>query len=134
MRDSARKFTTRMSQDVLRKARVFIVDDEPSNVRLLERILELNGRPMVRSTTDARETLSIVIEFEPDIILLDLHMPHLDGFGVMELLKTAIPPDSYLPILVLTADITAETKRRAFLAGAKDFVVGGHRRRRWSGL
>lgn len=123
MRDSARKFTTRMSQDVLRKARVFIVDDEPSNVRLLERILELNGRPMVRSTTDARETLSIVIEFEPDIILLDLHMPHLDGFGVMELLKTAIPPDSYLPILVLTADITAETKRRAFLAGAKDFVT-----------
>jgi signal transduction histidine kinase len=112
-----------MSQDVLRKARVLIVDDEPSNVRLLERILELNGRPMVRSTTDARETLSIVMEFEPDIVLLDLHMPHLDGFAVMELLKSAVPPDSYLPILVLTADITAETKRRAFLAGAKDFVT-----------
>ena len=112
-----------MSHDVLRKARVLIVDDEPSNVRLLERILELNGRPMVRSTTDARETLSIVMEFEPDIVLLDLHMPHLDGFAVMELLKSAVPPDSYLPILVLTADITAETKRRAFLAGAKDFVT-----------
>lgn len=112
-----------MSHDVLRKARVLIVDDEPSNVRLLERILELNGKPMVRSTTDSRETLSIVIECEPDIILLDLHMPHLDGFGVMELLKTAIPSDAYLPILVLTADITAETKRRAFLAGAKDFVT-----------
>ncbi len=112
-----------MSHDVIRKARVLIVDDEPSNVRLLERILELNGRPVVRSTTDSRETLSLVVEFEPDIILLDLHMPHLDGFGVMELLKTAISPDAYLPILVLTADITAETKRRAFLAGAKDFVT-----------
>lgn len=112
-----------MSHDVIRKARVLIVDDEPSNVRLLERILELNGRPVVRSTTDSRETLTSVLEFEPDIILLDLHMPHLDGFAVMELLKTAIPPDGYLPILVLTADITAETKRRAFIAGAKDFVT-----------
>jgi len=112
-----------MSHDVLRKARVLIVDDEPSNVRLLERILELNGRPMVRSTTDSRETLSALVEFEPDIVLLDLHMPHLDGFAVMELLKSAIPADGYLPILVLTADITAETKRRAFLAGAKDFVT-----------
>jgi CheY-like chemotaxis protein len=112
-----------MSQDVIRKARALIVDDEPSNVRLLERILELNGAPAIRSTTDSRETLSIVLEFEPDIVLLDLHMPHLDGFAVMELLKSAVPADSYMPILVLTADITAETKRRAFMAGAKDFVT-----------
>lgn len=112
-----------MSHDVIRKARVLIVDDEPSNVRLLERILELNGRPVVRSTTDSRETLSILLEFDPDIVLLDLHMPHLDGFAVMELLRSAVPTDSYLPILVLTADITAETKRRAFLCGAKDFLT-----------
>lgn len=112
-----------MSHDVIRKARILIVDDEPSNVRLLERILELNGAPKVRSTVDSRETLSLLLEFEPDIILLDLHMPHLDGFAVMDLLKTAIPTDSYLPILVLTADITPETKRRAFMAGAKDFVT-----------
>lgn len=112
-----------MSHDVIRKARVLIVDDEPSNVRLLERILELNGKPVVRSATDSRETLSMVLEFDPDILLLDLHMPHLDGFAVMELLKSAVSADSYLPILVLTADITAETKRRAFLAGAKDFLT-----------
>jgi signal transduction histidine kinase len=112
-----------MTPDVLRKARILIVDDEPSNVRLLERILELNGRPETRSTTDSRETLSILLEFEPDLVLLDLHMPHLDGFAVMELFRTALPGDSYLPILVLTADITPETKRRAFLAGAKDFVT-----------
>src|SRR5688572_5721211 len=112
-----------MIQDVIRKSRVLIVDDEPSNVRLLERILELNGAPSVRSTTDSRETLSLMLEFEPDIILLDLHMPHLDGFAVMELLKSAIPSDAYLPILILTADITPETKRRAFLSGAKDFVT-----------
>jgi CheY-like chemotaxis protein len=112
-----------MNQDAIHRSRVLIVDDEPSNVRLLERILELNGKPATRSTTDSRETLSLVLEFEPDIILLDLHMPHLDGFAVMELLKSAISADNYLPILVLTADITAETKRRAFLSGAKDFVT-----------
>ena len=112
-----------MSENFLRQAKVLIVDDEPSNVRLLERILELNGRPVVRSTNDSRQTLSLLLEFDPDIVLLDLHMPHLDGFAVMELLKSAIPPDAYLPILVLTADITAETKKRAFLAGAKDFIT-----------
>jgi signal transduction histidine kinase len=112
-----------MTHDVISKSRVLIVDDEPSNVRLLERILELNGAPAIRTTTDARETLSLTLEFDPDIILLDLHMPHLDGFAVMELLKTAIPPETYLPVLILTADITPETKRRAFLSGAKDFVT-----------
>jgi signal transduction histidine kinase len=112
-----------MTHDVISKSRVLIVDDEPSNVRLLERILELNGAPTIRTTTDARETLSLTLEFDPDIILLDLHMPHLDGFAVMELLKNAIPPEAYLPVLILTADITPETKRRAFLSGAKDFVT-----------
>jgi signal transduction histidine kinase len=112
-----------MHENILRQSKVLIVDDEPSNVRLLERILELNGRPAVRGIHDPRQTLSAVLEFEPDIVLLDLHMPHLDGFAVMELLKSVIPADAYLPILILTADITAETKKRAFLAGAKDFVT-----------
>src|SRR5436190_3880849 len=112
-----------MPENLLRQAKVLIVDDEPSNVRLLERILELNGKPAVRSTNDSRQTLSLLLEFEPDIVLLDLHMPHLDGFAVMEILNSAIPVDAYLPILVLTADITAETKKKAFLAGAKDFIT-----------
>ena len=112
-----------MSHDLLHQAKVLIVDDEPSNVRLLERILELNGKPAVRSTTDSRQTLPLLLEFEPDIVLLDLHMPHLDGFAVMELLRKAIPRESYLPLLVLTADITPETKKRAFLAGAQDFIT-----------
>ena len=51
-----------MTHDVISKSRVLIVDDEPSNVRLLERILELNGAPTIRSTTDARETLSLTLE------------------------------------------------------------------------
>src|SRR2546430_14654999 len=102
-----------MPQTLISKAKILIVDDEPANVRLLERILELYGAAEVRSTTDSRKTLSFLFEFEPDIVLLDLNMPHLDGFAVMARIKEAIPAESYLPIIVLTADVTAETKRRA---------------------
>jgi len=112
-----------MPQTVLNRAKVLIVDDEPSNVRLLERILDMFGGTTVRSTTDPRTALGLYFEFQPDLILLDLHMPHLDGFTLIEQLKKAIPADHYLPILVLTADVTVETKRRALSCGAKDLVT-----------
>ena len=112
-----------MFKPLLSKAKVLIVDDEPSNVRLLERILEMFGGTHLRSTTDSRDALPLYLEFEPDLVLLDLHMPHLDGFEVIEQIKTASAPDEYRPILVLTADITMETKRRALASGAKDFVT-----------
>ncbi len=112
-----------MPVSIISKARVLIVDDEASNVRLLERILEMAGCGAVRSTTDSRQVLPLFFEFEPDLILLDLHMPYLDGFAVMEQLKSAAPGDDFLPILILTADITLETKRRALASGAKDLVT-----------
>ena len=112
-----------MSKKLLSKARVLIVDDEPSNVRLLERIMEMSDAAAIRSTTDSREALALLREFQPDIVLLDLNMPYLDGFAVMQQFGSAIGPEEYLPVLVLTADITAETKRRALAAGAKDFVT-----------
>lgn len=118
-----REGSPRMPKSVISKAKILIVDDEPSNVRLLERILELYGVADVRSTTDSRKTLSCLFEFEPDLVLLDLNMPFLDGFAVMAQIKEAIPADSYLPIVVLTADVTAETKRRALSAGAHDFLT-----------
>src|SRR5688572_30038179 len=106
-----------MPNSIIRRSRVVIVDDEASNVRLLERILEMSGCRQVRSTTDSRQVLALCIEFEPDLVLLDLHMPHVNGFQIMEQLQKALP-DVYLPILVLTADITVETKRRALASGA----------------
>ncbi len=115
--------TARMFKPLLSKAKVLIVDDEPSNVRLLERILEMFGGTIVRSTTDPRQALPIFLDFKPDLVLLDLHMPKLDGFQVIEQLKLVVPSEEYLPILVLTADITIETKRRALASGAKDFVT-----------
>ncbi len=112
-----------MPQNVISKAKILIVDDEPSNVRLLERILELYGVAETRGTTDSRTALSTLFEFEPDLVLLDLNMPHLDGFAVMEQIREAVPADCYLPIVVLTADVSAETKRRALSAGAHDFLT-----------
>ncbi len=112
-----------MPHSIISKARVLLVDDESSNVRLLERILEMIGCSAVWSTNDPRQALALFLEHEPDIVLLDLHMPYLDGFQLLEQFKAVIEPECYLPILVLTADITMETKRRALAAGAKDLVT-----------
>lgn len=104
-------------------ARILVVDDEQANVQLLERILEMAGYQHVVSTTDPRQVLDLLHTFQPDLILLDLLMPHLDGFAVMEWLHSVVPVDSYLPVLVLTADATSETRRRALAGGAKDFLT-----------
>ena len=105
----------------LATARILIVDDEPTNVRLLERLLSQDGYANVRSTSDSREVRRLYEEFQPDLILLDLMMPHLDGIAVMQQLP--IPPGEYVPILILTADVTAQAKERALSAGAKDFLT-----------
>ena len=112
-----------MPKNLLSQARVLIVDDEPSNIRLLERILQLHHAGSIRSVTDPRETLSVVLSFQPDIILLDLNMPHFDGYRVLDQLHDAIPAEERQPVIVLTADITPEARRRALTGGAKDFLT-----------
>jgi CheY-like chemotaxis protein len=107
----------------LTDARIMVVDDERVNVVLLERILEQDGYRNVKSVTDPSEAIGLYDQFEPDLVLLDLHMPKLDGFAVMKLLEDRISSDTFLPILILTADIRPEIKRRALSAGAKDFVT-----------
>lgn len=110
-------------ETTLSEASILIVDDEEPNVRLLERILDGAGYSNVESTTDPRRVLPLYIEREPDLILLDLHMPHLDGFEVMRQLKPLIPDGTYLPILVLTADVTSDAKERSLSDGARDFLT-----------
>jgi len=107
----------------IKNARILIVDDELANVRLLEVILQQAGYTQIQSTTDAREALPLFTARQPDIVLLDLNMPHLDGFEVMRQLRSHVPPGSFLPILVLTADTTPQTKRKALEEGAKDFLT-----------
>ena len=106
----------------LRGRRILIVDDEPPNVRVLERLLERRGYTNLKTLTDPREVLPAFFEWDPDLILLDLHMPHIDGFGVLAQLEEAKLETSYLPVLMLTADATSDTKQRALSLGAKDFL------------
>ena len=107
----------------LKNARLLIVDDQEANILVLENMLEREGYTHLQSLTDSRQTVAVFDELQPDLILLDLHMPHLDGFAVMQQLKDRLPPDEYLPILVLTADITPEAKLRALADGARDFLT-----------
>jgi putative two-component system response regulator len=102
-----------------------MVDDERANILVLERLLEKAGYRNVHSTTDPRTVLSLVAEIRPDLLLLDLKMPGLDGFEILELLRVgrAASSEPGLPVLVLTADATRETKRRALAAGATDFLT-----------
>lgn len=112
-----------MFEDEYLDAKVLIVDDEPANVRLLERILQRDGFRHIESTNDPRHFLALYGAQKPDIVLLDLHMPGLDGFAVMEQLKGRIAEGDFVPILVLTADITPEARQRALRVGAKDFLT-----------
>ncbi len=100
-------------------ARILIVDDQPVNVALLEQLLAETGYRQVSSTM-APETVCALHEANNyDLILLDLKMPVMDGFAVMEGLKKS-PQDAYLPVIVLTAE--PGHKLRALQAGAKDFI------------
>ncbi|MGA2610409.1 MAG: SpoIIE family protein phosphatase [Terriglobia bacterium] len=106
------------SSDIL-NARVLIVDDQQANVLLLERILRGAGYASVASTMDPREVCELHRQNRYDLILLDLQMPGMDGFQVMEGLKE-IETEGYLPVLVITAE--PGHKLRALQAGAKDFI------------
>jgi putative two-component system response regulator len=103
-------------------ARILVVDDEDTNVAVLRRILARAGFERVEATTDPREVAALYIQQRPDLILLDLHMPHLDGLEVMDQLNE-IAEASYLPILILSGDLTPEARQDALSRGAKDFVA-----------
>jgi EAL domain-containing protein (putative c-di-GMP-specific phosphodiesterase class I)/DNA-binding response OmpR family regulator len=104
-------------------ARIFIVDDQEPNVRLLEQVLRRAGFGNLRSFADGGSLLDAVDTDRPDLILLDLHMPAPDGFAVLEALQARTANDDYLPVLVLTADSERQARSRALTEGAKDFLV-----------
>jgi two-component system, cell cycle response regulator len=98
---------------------ILIVDDQVPDTRLLELILRSAGYARISSTTDARAVCALHRDNHFDLILLDLQMPGMDGFEVMEGLK-AIETDGYIPVLVITAQ--PGHQQRALQAGAKDFL------------
>jgi len=104
--------------DIL-NASILVVDDQAANVQLLEQFLSNTGYTRVRSTMDPLEVAGLHAEHRYDLILLDLKMPGMDGFQVMQELKKNTS-DDYLPVIVLTAE--PGHKLRALEAGAKDFI------------
>lgn len=106
------------SADIL-NARILVVDDKETNVRLIDGLLRVAGYASIESTTNPNEVCELHRKNRYDLILLDLQMPGMDGFQVMEGLKE-IEEDGYLPVLVITAQ--PDHKLRALQAGAKDFV------------
>ena len=104
-------------------ASILLIDDNEVNLTLLGRVLELLGVDDIRVVNDSLQAEAVFAERRPDLVLLDLHMPHLDGFGVMEQFQAQIDGDDFIPILVVTADSSNEARERALAAGAKDFVT-----------
>jgi putative two-component system response regulator len=107
----------------LTNAKILVVDDDRANLRLLRRILEGNGYKELSTTDQGGRVLAIVREFQPDLVVLDLHMPPPDGFDILGELRPLIEGPERLPVLVLTGDDHAQTKRRAFSLGARDFLA-----------
>ena len=107
--------------EALTGLRILIVDDQPANVTLLERLLQREGYAHIHSTTDPTRVLEICDHVKPDLLLLDLHMPQLDGFELMSRLQPLLAAE-HVPILVLSGDITRDARLQALSLGARDFL------------
>jgi putative two-component system response regulator len=112
-----------MEKEIIRNSRILIVDDQPENVLLLDRALRTAGYVNLESTTDSRKVLATFADFEPDLVAMDLRMPHLDGFALLKQLRSRIPAGVFVPVLVLTADNSRKAKQEALSLGAKDFLT-----------
>jgi putative two-component system response regulator len=106
-----------------RKAKILVVDDNATNVMVMERLLKSAGYENVFSETDSRKVVDRYLWEDFDLILLDIRMPHLDGHQVMAQLKEVAPKNDYVPILILTAQTDVETRQKAIEGGARDFIT-----------
>ncbi len=120
--DSLTQTIHAMNSEIIHQAKIFIIDDEETSVRLLGRYLEKAGYKNVAMTTDPQRAVAMFTDDDPDLVLLDLHMPHPDGFELLQAMRDMSSPNAFLPIVVLTADCTSDAKRRALKMGATDFL------------
>ena len=105
------------------EARILVVDDEPAIVRLLVRALQAAGYSQVRGITDSTEVPGYLDSVSPDLVILDLNMPGLDGFELLEEISARVSQDTFLPVLAVSGFAGQDAKDRAFRAGAKDYLV-----------
>lgn len=106
-----------------KNSNILIVDDQEANLDVLEGFLLMQGYTKIKTTTDSRKVIPLFQTFVPDLILLDLSMPHLSGFEVLQQLKPFVLANTFVPMLVLTGDLTDEAKQKALSEGASDFLT-----------
>jgi putative two-component system response regulator len=115
--------TLRPEAASLEHAGILVVDDEEANLDAVRRVLGRGGYKRVYTVQDPARALAGFDAVSPDLLLLDLHMPGMDGFKVLELLQGRLDADGYLPVLVLTGDLDESVKLHALAAGARDFLT-----------
>ncbi|MCA3255331.1 MAG: response regulator [Alphaproteobacteria bacterium] len=110
------------SRDLLSR-RILAIDDEDANLLLLTSLLEREGYTDVRCVADPMQALDAYVDHDPHLVLLDLMMPGIDGYQLLEAFRRQARPDEFRPVIVLTADTAIHARRRALSLGAKDFVT-----------
>jgi len=110
-----------LEEKTIKEAKILIVDDQPANVTLIEKMLDIDGYINVISTTDPTQVEAIYMEQNSDLVLLDLNMPVMDGYQVLARIRE-VDPD-YPPIIVLTAQSDRESRIKALDLGARDFLA-----------
>ena len=103
--------------------KILVVDDQEANLMLMKRVLERAGYTDVATVSEPLRVPELVAESLPDLLILDLHMPGMDGFALMEKLAPLTGQGTRVPILVVTGDAEHQAKRRAFSLGARDFLT-----------
>lgn len=111
-----------IAERILAESRILIVDDNPSNVMILERMLSWSGYSNVRSTYSPSKAISLFATFDPDLVILDLHMPTISGYEVLAELKSQAGR-AFVPVLVFTADTSGAAREKALSLGASDFLT-----------
>ena len=106
-------------------SKILIIDDESTHIDFLKHLLAAQKytRANIKGVTNPREALSGFTEFQPDLVILDLLMPGVGGMQVLKQLRASIPAETFLPVLVVTSDLTIESRREALASGATDFIV-----------
>ena len=112
-----------MEKEILKNGKILMVDDQESNINLVFSMLRDRGFLSLHSLTDSRRVLPMFTELQPDLVLLDLRMPNVDGLSLLKQLRSRIAGTEYLPFLIITGDLSERTRQTALSLGAKDFLT-----------
>lgn len=104
-------------------ARILVIDDNEHNLKLARQVLLFAGYSDIRILQDSRKAESAILCDEPDLVLLDVHMPYMDGYEILERVHIRAKPGSFIPILMCTSDTSLEARQRALKLGANDFIT-----------